>query len=34
MNALLEQFTNWQIALEDFQKNIEKDLEEIRKHKT
>lgn len=33
MNVLLVQFENWQTALEDFQKNIEKELEEIRRHK-
>lgn len=33
MKALSEQFSNWLDALEDFQKNIEKDLEEIRQHK-
>ena len=33
MNVLLVQFENWQTALEDFQKNIEKELEEIRQHK-
>lgn len=33
MNILLAQFENWQTALEDFQKNIEKELEEIRQHK-
>lgn len=33
MNVLLIQFENWQTALEDFQKNIEKELEEIRRHK-
>ena len=33
MNVLLVQFENWQTAMEDFQKNIEKELEEIRRHK-
>lgn len=33
MNILLAQFENWQTALDDFQKNIEKELEEIRQHK-
>lgn len=33
MNALSAQFENWLEAIEDFQKNIEKDLEEIRRHK-
>ncbi len=30
MKALAAQFANWQEALENFQKNVEKDLEEIR----
>ena len=33
MRGIAEQFANWQAALEDFQKNIEKDLEEIRRCK-
>ena len=33
MNVLLVHFENWQTALEDLQKNIEKELEEIRRHK-
>ncbi len=33
MRTIAEQFKNWQEALDDFQKNVEKDLEEIRRHK-
>ena len=28
MDIIAAQFTNWQTALEDFQKSVEKDLEE------
>ncbi len=34
MKALAAQFANWQDALENFQKNVEKDLEEIRRCKS
>ena len=33
MKALAAQFANWQEALENFQKNVEKDLQEIRRCK-
>ena len=33
MKALAAQFANWQEALENFQKNVEKDLDEIRRCK-
>lgn len=33
MKILAAQFANWQAALDDFQKSVEKDLEEIRRCK-
>ena len=33
MDILAKQFINWQAALDEFQKNIEKDLNEIRQQK-
>ena len=33
MDILAKQFANWQAALDEFQKNIEKDLSEIRQQK-
>ena len=33
MKIIAAQFANWQAALEDFQKSVEKDLEEIRRCK-
>ena len=33
MKALAAQFANWQEALENFQKSVEKDLQEIRRCK-
>lgn len=34
MRTIAEQFKYWQEALEDFQKNVEKDLDEIRRYKS
>ena len=34
MRTIAEQFKYWQEALDDFQKNVEKDLDEIRRYKS